>query len=101
MNTNLIPAQHYYVFIANKLTNQTPLSKAKPSNDNGCELFGYKYLIRPIDLYLAVTILVMFPVSTVTDANIHCANMAPDYYFVQPQFGYNKLEWSKIKMNTP
>ena len=27
-------------------------------------------------------------------ANIHCANMAPDYYLVQPQFGYNELEWS-------
>ena len=24
--------------------------------------------------------------------------MAPDYYFVQRQFGYNCLEWSKIKM---
>ena len=26
--------------------------------------------------------------------------MAPDYYFVQPQFAYNELEWSKIKMTT-
>ena len=34
-------------------------------------------------------------------ANIHCANMATEYYFVQPQFGYNELEWSKIKMGTP
>ena len=24
--------------------------------------------------------------------------MAPDYYFFQPQLGYNELEWSKIKM---
>ena len=55
-----------------------------------------------IDLYHAVTILVMFPVSiTVMKANIHCANMAPDYYFVQPQFGYYELEWIKIKMATP
>ena len=23
------------------------------------------------------------------NANIHCAHMAPDYYFIQPQFGYN------------
>ena len=28
-----------------------------------------------------------FPI-TAMDANIHCANMAPDY-FVQPQFDYN------------
>ena len=42
--------------------------------------------------------LVVFLVSiTVMHANIHCANMAPDYYFVQPQFGYDELEWSKIK----
>ena len=27
--------------------------------------------------------------------------MASDYYFVQPQFGYNELEWNKIKMATP
>ena len=54
-----------------------------------------------IDLYHSVIILVMFPVSTVTNANIHCANMAPDYYFVQPQFGYNELKWSTIKMATP
>ena len=27
--------------------------------------------------------------------------VAPDYYFVQPQFGYSELEWSKIKMATP
>ena len=30
--------------------------------------------------------------------DIHCANMAQDYYLVQPQFVYNELEWSKIKM---
>ena len=29
------------------------------------------------------------------NANIHCANMDTDYYFVQPQFGKNELEWSK------
>ena len=58
----------------------------------------YNVTACTIDLYHAVTILVMFPVSTVTNANIHCANMAPDYYFVQ--FGYNELEWSKIKMAT-
>ena len=57
--------------------------------------------VMTIDLCHAVTILVMFPVSiTVMNANIHCTNMAPDYYFVQPQFGYNELEWSKIKMAT-
>ena len=51
-----------------------------------------------IDLYQAVTILAMLPVSvTVINANTHCANMAPDYYFVQPQFGYNELEWSKSR----
>ena len=55
-----------------------------------------------IDLYHAVTILVMFPVTiTVLNANIHSTNRAPDYYSVQPQFGYNELEWSKIKMATP
>ena len=27
--------------------------------------------------------------------------MAPDYYFVQPQFGYNETEWIKIKIATP
>ena len=32
------------------------------------------------------------------NANIHCVNMAPEYYFLQPQFGYNELEWIKIKM---
>ena len=58
--------------------------------------------VEIIDLYQAVTILVMFPVSiTVVTANIHCANMAPDYYFVQPQFGYNEFEFSKIKTATP
>ena len=57
---------------------------------------------RSIDLYHAVTILVMFHVSiTVMNAKFQCANMAPDYYFVQSQFGYNELEWSKIKMATP
>ena len=40
----------------------------------------------------------MFPVSnTVINAYIHCANMAPAYYFVQPQFGYNELKWSKSR----
>ena len=38
-------------------------------------------IIKPIDICHAVTILVMFPVSiTVMNANIHCANMAPDYF---------------------
>ena len=40
-----------------------------------------------------VTILVMFPVSN--------NSMALDYYFLQPQFGYNELEWSLIKMALP
>ena len=54
-----------------------------------------------IDLYHAVTILVRFPVSiSAMNANVHCASMAPDYYFVEPQFGY-ELEWSEIKMATP
>ena len=45
---------------------------------------------QTIDLNHAVTILVMFLVSiTVINANIHCANMTPDYYFVHHQFGYN------------
>ena len=52
-----------------------------------------------IDRHHADTILVVFPVSM--NANIHCINMAPDYYFVQPQFGNNDMEWSKIKMATP
>ena len=60
-----------------------------------CNLHG------AIDLYQAVTILVMFPVSNSNECSIHCANMAPDYYFDQPQFGYNKSEGSKIKMATP
>ena len=42
----------------------------------------------------------LFPI-TVMNANVHCANMAPDYYFVHPQYGYNDFEWSKIKMATP
>ena len=25
--------------------------------------------------------------------------MAPDYYFVQPQFGNNELEWSKNQVD--
>ena len=38
------------------------------------------------DLYHAVNILVIFPVSiTVMNASIRCTNLAPDYYFVQPQ----------------
>ena len=54
-----------------------------------------------IELNHVVIIMVMFPVSiTVMNPNIHCANMVPDYYFVQPQFGSNGLEWSKIKMAT-
>ena len=61
-----------------------------------------RQVTQTIDLYHALTILVMLPVSiTVMNANIHCANVAPGYYFVQPQFGYNELEWSKIKMATP
>ena len=63
---------------------------------------GSKYLLlglgwaMHVDLYHAVTILIMFPVSiTVTNANIHCANMAPDYYFVQPQFG--TMSWNGVK----
>ena len=39
---------------------------------------------------------------TVMNANIHCANMAPHYFFgVEPLFGYNELERYKIKMATP
>ena len=58
--------------------------------------------VATIDLYHAVAILVMFPLPiTVMNANIHCAYMAPDYYYIQPQFGYNELEWSKIKMAKP
>ena len=56
-----------------------------------------------IDLCHAVTIFWScspFPIK-VMNANIHYANMEPDYYFVQPQFGYNELKWSKIKMATP
>ena len=34
------------------------------------------------------------------NARIHFANIAPDYCFVQPQSGYNELEWSKVKMTT-
>ena len=57
------------------------------------------YVWHPVYLYHAVTILVMFPVSIqVMNANIQCTNMAPDYYFVQPQFGYNDLEWIIVKM---
>ena len=53
-----------------------------------------------IDLCHAVTILVMFPVSiTVMNAHSHCASMAPDYYFVQPQFGY--VSWNGEKSRRP
>ena len=54
-----------------------------------------RHKVRISALYHAVTILVMLPI-------IRCANMAPaDYYLVQPQLGYNELEWSQIKMATP
>ena len=56
---------------------------------------------QPIYLYHAVTILVMFLVSHDSNERCYSLPMAPDYYFVQPQFGYNELEWSKIKMTTP
>ena len=53
-------------------------------------------IVYALYLYHAVTILVSFPVYiTVMNANIHCANKAPDCYFVQPQFGYTEMEWSK------
>ena len=68
-------------------------------------VFCFTLTLQPsrfTDLYHVVAILVIFPVSTtVMNANIHCAKMAPDYYLVQPQFGYNEFDWSKIKMSTP
>ena len=65
----------------------------------GSRVKGKSCLIA-IDLHHAVTILFMFPVSNKSNECLHSLRMAPDYYFVQPQFGYNELEWSKIKMAT-
>ena len=51
-----------------------------------------------MDLYHAITIL--FPVSlTVMTPNVQCANMAPHYYFVQPQFGY--MSWNGVNSRWP
>ena len=49
--------------------------------------------------YHAVTILVMFPVSiTVMNANIPCANMAPDYY---SSLSLVTMSWKGVKSRWP
>ena len=73
-----------------------------PQDNSATCWYCYKslyYIYKSIDIYHAVTILVMFPVSN--NSNECSLRLAPDYYFVQPQFGNDELEWSQIKMTTP
>ena len=83
----------FFIFILTFLTALSERTVSWEARTNYGSQWTFKTLSSSKSCFL-------FP-KIVMNTYIDCANMVPDYYFVQPQFGYNELKWSKINMATP